>query len=132
MKDVGNYLVSEVKNMEGKIITIGLDIDKVFTAIEKNTNIVECMTLNSTLYETSDIRRLIRRNKTLSASKLRKKFKKKKQPQLIRLLLCIDKLKLFFLLCKFYYKQGANCKHDADGKKDKCIWNKCGKYISNK
>lgn len=91
MKDIEKYLLSEVKKMEGRIITIGLNSEAVFKEIEKNDKITECMAMNSTLYDKGGSKGFFKRNKTLSAKRLRKKFKKKKHTNLIMNIKHIEK-----------------------------------------
>lgn len=82
MKEVNSYLIKEIKKMDGKIIIIGLDNEKILNSIEANPNIIECMSLNSTSYDNSKEGKA-GRGKVLSVNKLRKKFKKKKHTNLI-------------------------------------------------
>ena len=90
MTELEKHLAKEIKKMSGKIITIGLN-DSLFRYIENNSAITECMSMNSTIYDKSDSRGFFSFNKTLSANKLRKKFKKKKHTNLIMNIKHIEK-----------------------------------------
>ena len=82
MTDIDRYLIKEIRKMHGKIISIGLN-DTLLSVIEKNPNILECMAMNSTIYDNGDGKGFLSFNKILSANKLRKKFKKKRHTNLI-------------------------------------------------
>jgi len=74
-----NKLNEIVKELDGNIIGIGIQDEKILNSISKNNNILECNLLDSFSKEEGSKGK----DKKVKISKLRKKFKKKKTDYII-------------------------------------------------
>lgn len=79
-----NYLTKEIKNMEGTTLGIGIDNEKIKSAIKNNDKITTCYLLEENPSKLNKKKmKLFEKSRTVNIKKIRKTFKKKRINNLI-------------------------------------------------
>lgn len=98
-----NYLSKTINELEGSLIGIGIEEEKLINKIDKNDKILVCNLLNSFNKSSTEKGRI----KKISIRKLRKKFKKRKNDYIICNINSVERF-----TTKFVYDSIYICKNE--------------------
>lgn len=126
---VNKELIKSIKQMNGKIIGIGISEQKILDTIDKNDSILMCDLLNSNI--SSNNNSTGKKSKTFYINKLRKKYKYKKINNIICNVEEIDKYLKTFIKDSIYINKDEIYFYSLKKYDSAKIINKYNRYNTN-